>query len=325
VAAWCTRSGPPTVEADFTAGQPVEVVFEYGKRAARGAVRLEWEVPGRPDPVQAAVEAARQADAVVICAGLSNLFEGGSRDRADIDLPAAQQRLIESVAAANPRTIVTLFNGGPLAMPWEPKVAALIEAWYPGQEGGRALARIIFGDVDPSGRLPDTLPRRLQDHAAALNYPGDGKRVVYQEGLFIGYRHFDIADIEPHYPFGFGLGYTTFEVGAPVLAAEKFVIGQSIQVSTTVKNTGSRAGKEVVQLYLRPIDPPVKRPDKELRAFRKITLAPGEEKSVNFTLWPKDFAYYNVGSKKWITAPGEYEILVGRHSRDCRSVKLELS
>src|SRR5690606_7685282 len=122
-------------------------------------------------------------------------------------LPAAQVRLIETLAAANPSTIVTLFNGGPLALPWEPLVPAILEAWYPGQEGGRALARILFCTTSPSGRLPDTLARRLEDHAAMRNYPGDGRTVCYEEGLFIGYRHFDAAGIEPHYPFGFGLGY----------------------------------------------------------------------------------------------------------------------
>jgi len=305
------------VERDFVAGESVEIVVEYGKRAARGAVRLEWEVPGRTDPIQNAVTAARSADAVVICAGLSNLYEGGSCDRSNIDLPDSQQRLIDAIAAVNRRTVVVLFNGGPLAMPWEPKVAALLEAWYPGQEGGRALAKIIFGDTNPSGRTPDTLARRLEDHASAQNYPGDGQHVYYKEGLFIGYRHFDSANIEPHYPFGFGLSYTTFEISAPSLTAARFPLDGDVQVSVTVKNTGGRIGKEVVQLYLRPINASVRRPDKELRAFQKLELQPGEERRLTFTVSNKDFAYYD-------TTAGDYEILVGNYSRNLKGVRLTL-
>lgn len=313
-----------TVERDFVAGEPVDIVVEYGKRAARGAVRLEWEVPGRPDPIQAAVAAARDADAVIVCAGLSNLFEGGSADRADIDLPEAQVRLIEAMAAANPRTIVTLFNGGPLALPWESKVPALIEAWYPGQEGGRALGKIIFGDVNPSGHLPDTLARKLEDHAAFHNYPGDGDRVHYREGVFIGYRHFDSANVEPHYPFGFGLSYTTFEIAAPTLTSSRFLASADIQVTTSIKNTGSLTGKEVVQLYVRPINSKICRPDKELRAFQKIELQPGEEKQLTFTVANKDFAYYDVDNHQWRVDSGDYEILVGHHSRNLKGVRLTL-
>jgi beta-glucosidase len=319
---YVTRSA--AVERDFTAGEPVEIVVEYGKRAARGAVRLEWEVPGRPDPIQHAVAAAQTADAVVLCVGLSNLYEGGSHDRADIDLPEAQQQLIDAISAANRRTIVVLFNGGPLAMPWEPKVSALLEAWYPGQEGGRALAKIVFGETNPSGRTPDTLARRLGDHASAQNYPGDGQHVYYKEGLFIGYRHFDSAKIEPHYPFGFGLSYTTFEIAAPSLGASHFAIDSDVRVATSVKNTGNRTGKEVVQLYLRPINPTVTRPEKELRSFQKVELQPGEEKKLTFTVANKDFAYYDTTASQWRVAPGDYEILIGHDSRNLKGVTLTL-
>jgi beta-glucosidase len=301
------------VESDFTAGEPVEIVLEYGKRAARGAVRLEWEVPGRPDPIQSAVAAAGRADAVVICAGLSNLFEGGSRDRTSLDLPEAQQRLIEAVAGANRRSIVALFNGGPVVMPWEPKVSALLEAWYPGQEGGRALAKIIFGETNPSGRLGDTIPHRLEDHASARSYPGDGRRVVYREGLFIGYRHFDSAGIEPHFPFGFGLGYTTFSIDAPALESDR---EGKVKIKTSVRNTGRIAGKEVVQLYVRPPASDPARPRQELRAFQKVELAPGESREITFTLVERDFAVYDLEKRGWHVPPGAYEILVGSHSRN---------
>lgn len=308
---------------DFTAGVPVSVRLDYGKRAARAAVRLEWEIPGvRSDDKIAA--AARAADAVIVCAGLSNLLEGGARDRADIDLPAPQVRLIETLAAANPRTIVALFNGGPLALPWEPLVPAILEAWYPGQEGGRALARILFGITSPSGRLPDTLARDLRDHASVRNYPGDGRSVRYEEGLLVGYRHFDAAGIEPHYPFGFGLGYTTFEIDAPRVLAPPGPAGACADVSVRVRNTGGRKGKEVVQLYVRGPGGDPGRPPVELRAFDKVELAPGETRHVFFSLDERAFSRWDVASGAWKVAGGRYEILAGPHSRRLAGVFITL-
>jgi beta-glucosidase len=310
------------VEREFAAGVPVEIVAEYGKRAARGGVRIEWEVPGQPDPLARAVRSAASADAVVVCAGLSNLLEGGAMDRRSIDLPQVQQDLIAAVAAANPRTIVVLNNGGPLAMPWEPDVSAILEAWYPGQEGGRAVARILFGEANPSGKLPDTLARRLDDHLAMKNYPGDGEHVVYAEGLFVGYRHFDSAGIEPHYPFGFGLGYTTFEISAPELNCESVRAGDGLIVRGTVRNTGSRAGGETVQVYVRPITPPVTRPPKELRGFQKFHLQPGGQAEWAFALTARDFSYFCAETGTDVVAPGRYEILVGADSRNLKGAMI---
>ena len=312
---------------DFTAGVPVAIDLHYGKRAARAAIRLEWEIPGACSNDKI-VSSARAADAVIVCAGLSNLLEGGAQDRADIDLPAAQVRLIETLVAANPRTIVTLFNGGPLALPWEPLVPAILEAWYPGQEGGRALARILFGVTSPSGRLPDTLARRLEDHASIRNYPGDGRTVRYEEGLFVGYRHFDAAGIEPHYPFGFGLGYTTFTISPPVAepdtSARTDSSFQRIRIKTTVLNTGSRSGKEVIQLYMRPLNATPGRPQKELRAFQKVALAPGEQREIHFTLGTQEFSHWDEKSDTWICPKGTYEILIGPHSRNLSGILVHL-
>ncbi|PTY05062.1 glycosyl hydrolase [Verrucomicrobia bacterium LW23] len=325
-----------TFERAFTAGRPATLVVEYGKRAAKAGLRLEWEIPGTDSPIDKAVRAAREADAVIVCAGLSNLFEGGGHDRSDIDLPAAQQRLIGALAAANPRTVVVLNNGGVLAAPWEPGVAALLDAWYPGQEGGRAIARILFGLANPSGRLPDTMPRRLEDHASVHNYPGDGERVVYEEGLNVGYRHFDAAGIEPHYPFGFGLSYTSFTISAPRLSHAQVLVSKldsetdgepAVRVTTTVRNTGPRAGSEVVQLYIGyPRDAGLlPRPVRELRAFRKVRLEPGETVEVSFPLGAEEFAHWDAAASAWKVAPGDYEILAGRHSRDLSSVVLTLT
>lgn len=330
-----TKSGEENFEAAFktryeildfemTEGIPVPVVLEYGKRAARAAIRLEWEVPGSTNPITLAAEAASRADVVIVCAGLSNLMEGGSHDRSTIDLPAAQQELIRAVAKANPRTAVILFNGGPVAVPWADNVPALLEAWYPGQEGGRALAKILFGQTNPSGRLPDTIPHKLEDHASARNYPGDGTAVRYEEGLFVGYRHFDSANIKPRFPFGFGMSYTSFEISNPELSASRIALTEEVEVTVTLKNTGSRSGKEVVQLYIRPLNPPVVRPDKELRAFQKIALEPGESSRVRFKIHREHLSYFEPESKSWRCASGRYEILVGNHSRNLKGVILEV-
>lgn len=311
-----------TCECELIADVPVTLRLDYGKRAARAGVRLEWEVPGATSPIDRAVAAARDADAVIVCTGISNLYEGGAQDRTSIDMPERQLELVSRLAAANPRTIVVLNNGGPLAMPFADSVPALIEAWYPGQAGGLALAKILFGQTNPSGRLPDTLAHRLDDHAAIAGYPGDGERVVYHERLAVGYRHFDAAGITPHFPFGFGLSYTRFVIGAPQadLAADG-----SGTVRVQVRNVGERAGKEVVQLYIRPHAAPVSRPVQELRAFHKLELAPGATSEVVFTLQPRDFAWYEVDRQAWTVSPGVYTIAVGRHSRDLQTVKVVIA
>lgn len=304
-----------TTECDLEAGKPVAIELVYGKRAARAGVRLEWEIPGASSRLERVMQEAREADAVVVCAGLSNLFEGGAHDRQTIDIPDAQRELIEGVARANPCTIVVLNSGGVLAMPWAASAAAILQAWYPGQEGGRALARILFGLANPSGRLPDTIPHRLEDHAAIRNYPGDGTVVKYDEGLFIGYRHFDHAGIEPHFPFGYGLSYTNFVFSPPVPSSASVPIGGQVEVTVRVKNTGPRAGKTVVQLYVRHPEAPVLRPEKELRGFAKITLEPGEEKAVAFSIGSRELEFFDAELKGWRVAPGRYEILTGPHSR----------
>lgn len=313
-----------TTECDLTAGETVRIELAYGKRAARAGVRLEWEIPGSESALDRVIKEAREADAVVICAGLSNLFEGGAHDRTTITIPDVQQELIKRVAGVNPRTIVALNSGGVLGLPWEPAVPAILQSWYPGQEGGRALARIIFGQANPSGRMPDTIPHRLEDHASVQAYPGDGVTVKYEEGLFIGYRHFDRAGIEPHFPFGFGLSYTDFAFSPPRLSAAAIQNGETLEVSVSVKNTGSRAGQTVVQLYIRPLQAPVIRPEKELRAFQKIPLAPGEEKPVGFSLGRREFAFFDVAVGDWRVSPGRYEILTGPHSRSFQLATVDI-
>lgn len=273
--------------------------------------------------LERAVAAARAADVAIIFAGLNHERNNDteSTDRLSLDLPYGQPELIARVAAANPRTIVVLVAGSPVAMdPWLEKVSAVVQAWYAGMEGGHAIASVLFGDTNPSGRLPCTFPRRLEDsapHASGLarHYPGEAGTVHYDEGLFVGYRWNDAKDVEPLFPFGFGLSYTTFDLGGLKIGAG----GESGAVATVeceVTNTGSRAGAEVVQLYVEPVAPAVERPVRELKAFAKVALQPGERRTVRLALGARAFSYYLPERRAWIADAGEYRIVVGRSSRD---------
>jgi len=307
---------------NLTLGEQVSVEVVYTKRAARAGIRLEWEIPGAPSPVEKAAQMAASADAVILCVGLSNMLEGGSHDRTDMELPTIQRHLIEAVTRANPRTVAVLFNGGPLSLLWADRVPAIFEAWYPGQEGGRALARLLFGLESPSGRLPDTIPYRLEDHASIRNYPGDGQCVHYQEGLSVGYRHFDTAEIEPHFPFGFGLGYTTFQISAPQLSQGKILKGETVTAQVTVENLSLRSGKEVVQWYISHLDSVLPRPPRELRGFSKVEVAPGQKVAVTLTLDSTTFESFDPDSRTWRVLPGRYEIHAGSHSRSLQACVL---
>ena len=304
-----TRS--ETIELELTEGEPVEVEVQYGKRAARSAIRLEWEVPGEHGPLEQAVAQASRSDVAVLCLGLSNVFEGGANDRVSMDLPPAQVDLLRRVVAVNPRTVVVLNNGGPVVMPWEPEVPVILEAWYAGQEGGNALARILSGAVNPSGKLPDTIPHRIEDHAAAINYPGDGKNVTYEEGLMVGYRHFDHAGIRPHFPFGHGLSYTSFEIKAPEFAGAPATGGR---LRLMVTNTGDRDGAEVVQVYVCDPEASVLRPPRELKAFQKVWLAAGETRLLELDLSPRDFMFWHPATRQWTLEPGTFHLVVGPHT-----------
>jgi beta-glucosidase len=270
-----------------------------------------------------AVAAAKAADVVVFVAGLNHERnqDTESSDRLALELPYGQPELIARVAAANPRTIVVLVAGSPVTMdPWLEQVPAVLQAWYAGMEGGNALASILFGDANPSGRLPCTFPRRLADTAAhasglARHYPGEAGTVHYDEGLLVGYRWNDAKAVEPLFPFGFGLSYTTFGYsGLNILPGGEG--GALATVECEVTNTGTRAGAEVVQLYVEPVAPAVARPVRELKGFDKVLLQPGEKRTVRLALGPRAFSYYSVERKAWVAAAGEYRIAIGRSSRD---------
>jgi beta-glucosidase len=272
-------------------------------------------------PERAAV-AAKNADAAIIFTGYTDEYESEGFDRRSMDLPTGQADLIKKVADANTNTIVVLHNGAPVAMEsWVYDVPAVLEAFYPGQECGNALADILLGEVNPSGKLPDTFPVRYEDNPAFINYPGEAGKVLYGEGIYVGYRYYDAKKIEPLYPFGYGLSYTTFKYSNLQVNPAKAKAGEKISVSIDVKNTGKRPGKEVVQLYVADPASKVTRPPKELKGFSKVTLEPGEAKNVAFALDQRALSFWDEETHDWVAEPGTFEILLGSSSRDIRAKK----
>ncbi len=266
----------------------------------------------------AAVEAAKNADVAVIFAGLPDSFESEGYDRKHMRLPECQDKLIFAVAEAQPNTVVVLHNGSSVECPWAGDVAAVLEMYLGGQGVGEAADAILWGETNPSGRLAETFPVRLEDNPGFLNFPGDGQKVEYREGVFVGYRYYDKKRMPVRWAFGHGGSYTEFQYANLRLSAEKFGDGKEITVSVDVKNTGKMAGKEVVQLYVSDRNGTAGRPVKELRGFEKIELRPGETKTVRFTLNARDLSYYNVDMHDWYAPTGKYGILVGHASDDIR-------
>lgn len=271
---------------------------------------------GFKDEIAQAAALAAKAEAAVVVAGYPDIFEAEEYDRKGMDLPGEQTRLIEAVAKANPRTIVVVNAGGPIAMPWADKVQAVLLTGYAGQEMGTAIARLLVGDVSPSGKLPVTFPKRLADSPTMRHYPG-GRKVVYREGVFMGYRGFDRGRIEPLYPFGHGLSYTRFEYSRLSLP-KKAAKGRKVVVSLSLKNAGTRDGAEVVQLYVGDPKASVPRPKRELKGFQKVFLKAGEETKVSFTLDERAWAFYDVKKDGWNAEKGLYTVEVGSSSRDLR-------
>lgn len=263
-----------------------------------------------------AVEKAGKAKAAVIFAGLPDAFESEGFDRSHMGMPNCQNELINRVAAVQPNTIVVLHNGSPVEMPWADQVKGIVEAYLSGQAVGAAVVDILFGKVNPSAKLPETFPYKLEDNPSYLYYLGEGDKVEYREGVFVGYRYYDTKKMDVRFPFGYGLSYTTFAYSNLKLSAAQIKDTDTLTVSVDVTNTGSMAGKEVVQLYVSDVESTVIRPVKELKGFDKVDLQPGETKTVTFTLGKRAFAYWNTQIHDWHVESGEFRILVGKSSRD---------
>lgn len=266
--------------------------------------------------IDEALIAAASSDVTVLVVGLPDRYESEGYDRSHLDMPLNQQQLIRDVTAAQPNVVVVLCNGSPILMPWLNEVKAVLEAYLGGQAAGGAIADLLFGDANPSGKLAETFPKSLKHNPSYLHFPGDGNRVEYREGIYVGYRYYDKVDIEPLFPFGYGLSYTQFEYSDLSAARTEIRDTDTLTVSLKVKNIGNRFGKEVVQLYVHDCESTVSRPEKELKGFAKVALNPQEETIVTFTLDKRSFAYYSVEHQDWYVETGEFNILVGASSRE---------
>ena len=345
------------VDVEMKAGRPVELRVEmtnelrpiakqkqFSMTHKYGGCRIGFKEEDQVDYLQEAVEAAREADVAVVIIGLDAEWESEGYDRQTMDLPkdGSQDRLVEAVLRANPHTVVVNQSGSPVTMPWADRVPAIIQAWYQGQEAGNALADVLFGLQNPSGKLPvssptitswprtnistDTLqttfPRRIEDTPAWHNWPGENTKVLYGEGLYIGYRHYDRARVPPLFPFGHGLSYTTFEYGRPSLSRR--VLGAAdediVHLVFAISNLGSTSGAETAQIYVRDERSRLPRPEKELVAFEKVFLEPGETRHLTIPLDRYAVGYYDDSIPAWIAEEGTFKVLVGASAEDIRSV-----
>ena len=269
-----------------------------------------------------AIELAKNSDVAVVFAGLPDSFESEGYDRRHMSMPLSQNRLIEEIAAVQPNVVVVLHNGSPVEMPWIDKVPAVLEAYLSGEGVGAAECEILFGDVNPSGRLAESFPLKLEHNPSYLYYFGEGDVTEYREGVYVGYRYYDKKQIPLLFPFGHGLSYTNFEYSDLTLDKEEYTEGEKLKVSVKVTNTGKRAGKEAVLLFVGARDTDyVLRPVKELRAFDKVELLAGESKVVEFELDSRAFSYYETKISDWFVESGDYEIIIARSAEDIRLVK----
>jgi beta-glucosidase len=272
--------------------------------------------------IDEAVKNARLSEVALLYLAMPKTKESEGYDRVDLDLTSQQVALIKAVCAVQPKTIVILNNGSPVVMSeWISATAAVLEAWMMGQAGGGAIADILYGKVNPSGRLAETYPIKLVDTPAHINFPGENGEVRYGEGIFIGYRYYDAKEVPVQFPFGYGMSYTTFSFKNPKVSATTFRDVDGLSVSVDVTNTGKVTGKEVVQVYVHDHKSGLVRPPKELKGFTKVELQPGETKIVTLLLDFRAFAYYHSAYKQWITEDGEFDIMIGASSTDIRCVQ----
>ncbi len=304
-----------TVERELATGEPYDFKVEYARAHPWEEIVFGWESVADVDAdYERALTEAEKADAVVLCIGFTRYTESEGFDR-NFGLLEAVERFTRDVAAANQNTVVLLMAGGGVDMTrWLEDVRALLHVFYPGQNGGRAAAEILFGDVNPSGRLPFTIEKKLEDRGSTASYhdSDNDKRVLIEDGVFTGYRHFDRARKKPLFPFGFGLSYSDFSYGKLALSSDTMTPEGRLTVSFEVKNVGKRAGAEVAQLYVRDVQCTKPRPEKELKGFAKVVLEPGEKKTVELVIDRRSLQFFDPDQKRWIVEPGKFEVLVGR-------------
>ena len=306
-----------TATVDLQAGRSHPLRIEYVRDPRHEAAMVLGLTPVQKEPVKQAAELARHAQVAIVCVGLSAAFESEGADRATLALPPGQDELVAAVAAANPRTIVIINSGAAVQLgAWAARVPSIIQAWYPGQEGGHALTDVLVGDVNPSGRLPTTFLRRWEDSPAYGNFPGTDGVVNYAEGVFVGYRHFEAKNVDVLFPFGHGLSYTTFAYRDLRITPKRMARGQSVETTFVLKNTGIREGAEVVQFYVGARRPRLPRPLKELKGFQRITLKPNEEQTVRFTIDEQALSFYDPAVHAWVAEPGAFDLYVGASSKD---------
>lgn len=306
-----TAKREQTVELDLSPDEPITVEME--SQAGVGGMILGAKLGIRPalplSAIDDAVAAARDADAVILIVGTDGTWESEGHDRESMSLPGRQDELVDQVLAAAPDAVVVLNTGSPVAVPWADRCGALLQGWFGGVEMADALAEVLFGLAEPGGRLPTSMPRRLEDNPTWGNFPAEGGRMLYGERLLLGYRWYESRSIDVAFPFGHGLSYTTFAIGEPALSTASFTEGDTLTVEVPVTNTGTRPGSEVVQLYIAANEPPVFRPRKELKAFAKVTLEPGERTIVELHLDARSFA-------RWADTDPAYAGLIERQGTD---------
>ena len=304
-----------------------KVVYTEGYRSGRAMYSNVDKIPVEiSDSLRRkAVDMAREGGLVIFIGGLNknNSQDCEDSDRKEYSLPFGQPAIIDEISAVNPDIVVVLLSGNAVEMPWASKVPAIVQGWYLGSMGGKPIANVLSGKVNPSGKLPFSFPVRLEDNAAhhfgSMSYPGDSINQEYLEDILVGYRWHDTKKIPALYPFGHGLSYTTFSYGKPVASAKTIAEGESLTISIPVTNTGDREGKETVQLYIGDEQASVLRPLKELKGFDKITLAPGAVQTVTFTVTPDDLKFYDPSTSSWISEPGRFKAYIGSSSTDIRA------
>jgi beta-glucosidase len=299
----------------MTAGQTYKIRLEYFEGLGDAGMILGWK-KSDIDLEKGALDAAKNSDVVLLFIGTTERHESEGNDRVDLYLPGDQDDLVMKILDVNPNVVVVLQNGAPVMMnKWIGNVKGIVEAWFPGVEGGNAIADILTGAYNPSGKLPVTFPVKWEDCSAYKYYKMEEGTTRYDDGIYVGYRHFDKKGIEPLFPFGFGLSYTNFEYSdLKVISKGK----ENYEVTFTVKNTGKVSGTEVAQLYCSENNPKIDRPVQELKGFKRVELNPGDLSNVKLNLNHKDLSFFDEASHSWKVEPGQYRISIGASSRDIK-------